>query len=54
MPDSGIFGLDFEKDIVIFEISTLEQICQIEKFKKKKKKKCLDLVSKMPSCVFFD
>ena len=24
MPDSGIFGLDFEKDIVIFEISTLE------------------------------
>ena len=35
MPDLGIFGLEFENNSVIFEVSTLEQ-------------KCLNLGLKMP------
>ena len=32
MPYLGIFGLEFEKNIVIFEISVLEFFCLVAKF----------------------
>ena len=31
----GIFGLEFEKNIVIFEISVLEFLCLVAKFDSK-------------------
>ena len=45
MPDLGIFGLEFENNIVIFEISTL-QFVYLQNFTKKQK--CLNLGPKMP------
>ena len=45
MPDLGIFGLEFENNIVIFEISTLEFV-QLQNFAEKQK--CLNLGPKMP------
>ena len=45
MPDLGIFGLEFENNIVIFEISTL-QFVYLQNFTKKQK--CLNLGRKMP------
>ena len=44
MPDLGIFGLEFENNIVIFEISILE-FAYLQNFVKKQK--CLNLGSKM-------
>ena len=44
MPHLGIFGLEFEKTIIMFEISTL---CVTAKFRKKKHK-CLNLGPKRP------
>ena len=41
----GIFGLEFENNFVIIEISTLEFV-QLQNFAKKQK--CLNLASKMP------
>ena len=49
MPYLGIFDLEFEKNIVIFEISTLEFI----KLQNCAEKKCLNLGSKMPYLGFF-
>ena len=40
MPDLGIFGLDFENKIVIFEISTLEFV-QLQNIVEKQQ--CLNL-----------
>ena len=40
MPYLGIFGLKFEENIIIFEISTLEFV-EIQNFAKKEK--CLNL-----------
>ena len=45
MPHLGIFGLEFENNIVIFEISTLEFV-QLQNFAEKQK--CLNLGPKMP------
>ena len=45
MRDSGIFGLEFENNIVIFEISTLEFV-SLQNFAKKQE--CLNLGVKMP------
>ena len=45
MPDLGIFGLEFENNIVIFEISTL-QFVYLQNFTKKQK--CLNLGPKIP------
>ena len=45
----GIFELEFEKNIVIFEISTLEFI----KLRNCAEKKSLNLRSKMPYLGFF-
>ena len=45
MPCLSIFGLEFSKTIVIFEISTLELV-YLQNFVKKQK--CLDLGPKMP------
>ena len=45
MPGLGIFGLEFQKTIVIFEISTLKFV-QLQNFAKKQK--CLKLGWKMP------
>ena len=46
MPYLGIFRLEFENNIVIFEISTLE-FAQVQNFVKKKQN-CLILGPKMP------
>ena len=46
----GIFGPEFEKVIIIFEINALE-LAYLQNFVKKKKKpkqKCLNLRSKVP------
>ena len=43
----GTFGLQFENNIVIFEINTLEFV-YLQTFAKKKKQNCLSLGSKMP------
>ena len=45
MPDLGILGLEFEKNIVIFEISTLKFV-KLQNFAKKQKR--LNLRPKMP------
>ena len=45
MLDLGIFGLEFESNIVIFEISTLEFV-YLQNFGRKQK--CLNLEPKMP------
>ena len=45
MPYLGIFGLEFENNIVMFEISTLE-FFQLQNFVKKQK--LLNLEPKMP------
>ena len=50
MRDSGIFGLEFENNIVIFEISTLN----LSNGKiLRKKQKCLNFGPKMPYLVIF-
>ena len=51
MPDLGILGLEFENNIVIFEISTLEFV-QLQNFAEKQK--CLNLGPKMPYLGIFD
>ena len=43
----AIFGLEFEKTVVIFEINTLEFVKK-QNFVKNKKWKCLNLGPKMP------
>ena len=45
MPYLGIFGLEFENNIVIFEINTLEFVKLLNPVKKWK---CLTLGPKMP------
>ena len=45
MPDLCVFGLEFENNIVIFEISILECV-YLQNFAKKQK--CLNLGPKMP------
>ena len=45
MPYLGVFGLEFENNIVMFEISTLEFVL-LQNFDKKLK--CLNLGPKMP------
>ena len=45
MPDLDIFGLEFENNFVIFEISTLE-FAYLQNFAEKQK--CLNLGPKMP------
>ena len=50
-PDLGIFGLEFENNIVIFEISTLKFV-SLENFAEKQK--CLNLGSKMSYLGIFD
>ena len=45
MPYLGIFGVEFSKTIVIFEISTLKFVL-LQNFTKKQK--CLNLGPKMP------
>ena len=50
MPDLGIFGLEFENKIVIFEISTLEFV-QLQNIVEKQQ--CLNLGPKMLDfCIF--
>ena len=49
MPDLGIFGLEFENNIVIFEISTLKFV-KLQNFAKNKK--CLNLGPKCLILVF--
>ena len=49
MPDFGIFGMEFENNKVIFEISILEFV-YLQKFFQKRK--CLNLGPKMP-CLGF-
>ena len=44
MPDLGVFGLEFENNIALFEISTLEFV-YLQNFTKKHK--CLNLGPKM-------
>ena len=51
MPDLGILGLEFENNIVIFEISSLEFI---ELLNLTEKQKCLNLGPKMPYLGIFD
>ena len=45
MSNLSIWGPEFENNIVIFEISTVEFVC-LQNFAKKQK--CLNLGSKMP------
>ena len=45
MPDLAIFGLEFENNIVIFEMSTLKSV-YLQNFTKKQK--CLTLGPKVP------
>ena len=50
MPYLGVFGLEFKKTIVIFDISTLK-IVYLQNFTKKHK--CLNSGPKMPDlCIF--
>ena len=49
LPSLGIFGLDFHKDFVIFEISSFE-IVKMQSFMLKKK---IDLRQKLPSLGIF-
>ena len=51
MPDFDIFGLEFEINVVIFEISTLKLVL-FQNFVKKQK--CLNLGPKMPDLCIFD
>ena len=51
MPDLCIFGLEFENNFVIFEITTFE-FAKLQKFTKKQK--CLNLGPKMPCLGIFD
>ena len=50
MSHLGIFGLEFENNIVIFEISTLEFV-KLQNFAKKQK--CLNLGPKIPHLGIF-
>ena len=49
MPDLGIFGLELENNIVIFEISANLSNCKISR----KKQKYLNLGPKMPYMSIF-
>ena len=50
MPYLGVFGLEFKKTIVIFDISTLKFV-YLQNFTKKQK--CLNSGPKMPDlCIF--
>ena len=51
MPDLGIFGLEFENNIVIFEISTLEFV-YFQNFMERQKH--LNFGPKMPYLCIFD
>ena len=51
MPDFDIFGLEFEINVVIIEISTLKLVL-FQNFVKKQK--CLNLGPKMPDLCIFD
>ena len=51
MADLGIFGLEFENNIVIFEINTLKFV-QLQNFAEKQK--CLNLGPDMPYLGSFD
>ena len=51
MPDLGIFGLERENNIVIFEINTFEFVL-LQNFVKKQK--CLNLGPKMPILGIFN
>ena len=51
MPYLGVFGREFSKNIVIFEISTFELV-KLQNFVKKKK--CLNLGPKIPILSIFD
>ena len=51
MPDLEIFGLEFENNIVIFEISTLEFV-QLPNIMEKQQ--CLNLEPNMPDLGIFD
>ena len=50
MPYLGVFGLEFKKTVVIFDISTLKFV-YLQNFTKKQK--CLNSGPKMPDlCIF--
>ena len=50
---SGIFGLELENNIIIFEISTLEFVL-LGNFAKKKQQKCLNFGPKIPYLGIFE